>query len=73
MQIVSKTDQAGLLTYDIIRSTSETNKALLIVPGLNGHGYDYNIMEMADEAHKNGYNVLIMNPQGSLKENGTEV
>jgi len=53
------------MTYDIIRSKTATNKALLIVPGVSGHSQERYIMELADEAHKNGFNVLIINPIAS--------
>ena len=34
----------------------------MIVPGVSGHSQEQYIMELADEAHQHGYNVMIVNP-----------
>lgn len=62
IRVNAKTQTAGLLTYDVIRSPTPTSKALLIVPGVCGNSQEAYIMQLANEARLNGYNVLIINP-----------
>ena len=65
------------MTYDIVRSKTATKRALMIVPGVSGHSQERYIMELADEAHQNGFNVMIVNPiappQGFGEEKDWEV
>lgn len=45
---------------------------MLIVPGVTGNSQDRYIMNLADEAHKNGYDVCIMNAVGPPIGHGDE-
>jgi predicted alpha/beta-fold hydrolase len=56
----AKTQTAGLLIYDKMPAKAPTNKCMLIIPGVTGHSRDGYIMNLADEAYQNGYNVLVM-------------
>ena len=61
-----------MLTYDAINSVRPSKKALLIVPGVTGNSNEAYIMQLADEAHQGGYNVLIINPIGPAEGCGDE-
>lgn len=46
----------------MIRAAEPSKKALLIVPGVCGNSNESYIMNLADEARKSGFNVLVINP-----------
>ena len=58
--------------YDIIRSPKPTKRSMLIVPGVTGNSHDCYIMDLADEAHRNGYHVCVMNAVGPPPGHGDE-
>ena len=45
---------------------------MLIIPGVTGHSRDGYIMNLADEAYQNGYNVMVMNHNGPPPGYGDE-
>lgn len=60
------------MTYDAIRSDKPSKKALLIIPGVAGNSQEGYVMELADEARSNGFNVLIINPIAPPEGFGSE-
>lgn len=58
----ARTSTAGLLTYDLLRCQTPTKKALLVIPGVCGNSREAYVMDTVTEAHRNGFNVLVVNP-----------
>jgi predicted alpha/beta-fold hydrolase len=56
----------GLVVYDTLKAASPSKKALLIVPGVCGNSKENYIMDLAEQATANNYNILIINPIGPL-------
>ena len=60
----ARTKIGGLVFYDYVRAETDSKKSVLIVPGVVGTSEDFYILDVVHSMHKQGFNVLVMNPLG---------